>query len=91
MIRLMLAFEIQLVLGTRDVKRAFRFNTIDPEQGQEFAWVVWMSADGRVMKSRHLVSWFGSVSSVFNWHRTGEFILTVAKRIVKCVVSRYVD
>ena len=46
MLKFLLAYDKNPVMGKRDVKRAFKFNTIDPEQGREFAWVVWMAEDG---------------------------------------------
>ena len=47
--------------------------------------------EGIAYVSFHYAKPFGATSSVFNWHRVGDLILTIARRILHMPMSRYVD
>ena len=73
----------------RDLKSAFRNVPLD----QRHKWCSWSAwkAGGLVMMARHLAAPFGWVSSCYNFHRLGEFIIQALTRLLRTPCSRYID
>ena len=78
-----------LALWKADIDSAFRRIPIKP-QHRQFAHIVFR-CDGSIIVSKHLSLPFGAVASVHHWERIGEFIKTVARRLLHLPVLRYVD
>ena len=78
-----------LNLWKADIDSAFRRVPLKPEH-RKYA-VVAFKHDGQVILAKHLACPFGSVASVHNWDRVGEFIKAVARRLLHLPVSRFVD
>eukprot|EP00971_Amphidinium_carterae_P116065 2299382-Amphidinium_carterae.1 len=73
----------------RDVSKAFRRLPI-ALQHLEFAWVVWLN-QGHTYMAQHRGMPFGAISSVYGWHRAGNFLLAVVTRLCLAPAAKYVD
>ena len=76
-------------LVTADIDSAFR--RIPLRVQHRWAAGVAYLHEGIAYVSFHYAMPFGATSSVFNWHRVGDLILTIARRILHMPMSRYVD
>ena len=76
-------------LWKADVDAAFRRVPVKP--AHRWATGVAFVAGGRNVVSFHYSMPFGATSSVVAWHRIGEVICTIARRLLKLPVLRYVD
>ena len=76
-------------LVTADIDSAFRRIPLNV-QHRWAAGVAYLH-NGIAYVAFHYAMPFGATSSVFNWHRVGDLILTIARRILHMPLSRYVD
>ena len=81
--------QVELGLWKADIDSAFRRVPI-AEGHREFAAVVFLK-DGTPFVSTHNALPFGSIASVHGWDRIGSLLRTLARKLLKLPVSRYVD
>ncbi len=72
-----------------DVDSAFRRIPLRPEHGWA-SWVAFMVA-GCVYVSQHFACPFGACSSVHAWERAGALLTTIARKLLRLPIFRYVD
>ena len=84
------------ILGTSDLKlwktdiaSAFRLIPIRPAH-RPLAWIVFL-AGGVPVAAQHLTMMFGAIGSVHHWERVGNFIRTVARKLLHMPVMRQAD
>ena len=68
----------KIKLWKADIKSAYRLVPVAPESSDE-SWITF-KARGKLVALRHYAMPFGSVASVHNWDRIGEFFLAPCKR-----------
>lgn len=78
-----------LALFKSDVDSAYRRVPLRPEH-RRYAAIVYKTDEGTFV-SEHYTLPFGSVGSVYGWDRVGCLIRTLARRLLKIPVLRYVD
>ena len=71
------------------VDSAFRRIPLRPEHGRA-SWVAFMVA-GCVYVSQHFACPFGACSSVHAWERAGALLTTIARKLLRLPIFRYVD
>ena len=79
----------EVVMSKRDVKRAFKTCPLFFEHA-EFAWVCFWH-DNQVWAAQMRAAPFGAISSVHAWHRLGEAIQQMVKRLGRAPIARWVD
>lgn len=72
-----------------DIDSAFRRIPIAPEH-RPFAMVAFIEK-GETLIMQHNAMPFGAISSVFHWDRIGSLICTIARKVLRLPVLRYVD
>ena len=78
-----------IVMWKRDFRKAFRCIPIMRDH-LVYAWVTF-KWEGHYRAACHLGCPFGAVASCWNWHRMGNFVEMVLRRLFRVSVMRYVD
>ena len=81
--------EVKCDLWKRDLRKAFRGCPIKADH-HSLAFVVWL-LDGLIWASGHKGMPFGTTSAVYAFHRLGEFLSWVCRKLARAPVGRYVD
>ena len=76
-------------LWKADIDAAFR--RVPLMRSHAWAAGVAYVVDGRPLVSFHHAMPFGATSSVFAWHRVGDLLCQVARKVLHLPVYRYVD
>lgn len=72
-----------------DIDSAFR--RVPLRKDHRWAAAIVYMYDGKAWVSVHKACPFGAMSAVHNWERTGALLATLARRVLKIAVLRYVD
>ena len=85
----LLSLQELLAMFKADVDAAFRRIPILVSD-RPLAKIVW-STGADIMVSTHICMPFGSVGSVHGWDRTGALLLSLARKLLRIPMCRYVD